>query len=812
MGKTFNKIVRYFIKKFSGSGLEQELNGTAAGSMCVPEIAPAARLAAAESAVLLMNDGTLPLKSGETVSVFGRTAFDYFTVGYGSGGDIIAPYKVNAVEGLKNAGVKLNERLIKIYEDWRAAPGNEIDEGFWGHWPMSFPEMPLSDAVVKEAASVSDVAVAVIGRAAGEDRENVLKKGSYYLTDAETDMLEKICAAFDKTVVVMNCGNIIDLGWVEKYKIGALLYAWQGGMESGNALADVLTGRENPSGSLPDAVAKKYSDYPSSDCFGGMRFSEYREDVYVGYRYFETFAREKVLFPFGYGLSYTDFKYGAKVKSVVDAAVALEIQVENTGEVFGKAVVQAYLEKPEGKLGNPARELVGFVKIPLKAGEKATREIKVDLNDFAVYDETGVNGYKSAFVLEEGVYSLYVGRDSRSAKKAGEVELGFTIVKQCSAVMPVEKGNAFERLVNRAGHGVYERVPVTERNLRERILRNLPEEIVSDKPTDKFSDVLCGIATTEDFIAGLSIAELKTLAHGEGKMNSALGSKGNAGAFGGVSESLRAKGVPPVITTDGPSGIRLKRVTSLLPCGTALAATFNTDTVTRLYAFIGREMKLTGSDLLLAPGMNIHRNPLGGRNFEYFSEDPYLSGMTAAAMVNGVQSEGVGACVKHFATNNQEFMRKTVDTRISERALREIYLKSFETALKHSAPKALMTAYNKINGTWCYYNYDLLTVVLRGEWGYGGTVITDWWAERSKSKDFKELADSAWRVRAGVNVLMPGEIKRGSRSGKLDGIESSLASSDGLTKAELQRNAKYVLEFARNMVSEKSETEKGLNG
>lgn len=803
MGKTFNKIVRFSIAKFSGNGLEQELGGTAEGSLCVPEIAPEARLVGAESAVLLINDGTLPLKPENTVSVFGRTAFDYFTVGYGSGGDIIAPYKVNAVEGLKNAGVKLNEKLIGIYENWRAAPENEIDEGFWGHWPMSFPEMPLDDSVVKAAASESDVALVVIGRAAGEDRENVLKKGSYYLTDAETDMLEKVCAAFDKTVVVMNCGNMIDMGWVKKYRIGALLYAWQGGMESGNALADVLTGRENPSGRLPDAVAENYSDYPSSDCFGGVRYSEYREDVYVGYRYFETFAKDKVLFPFGYGLSYTDFKYGASLVGVDDSKITLKICAENTGSVFGKAVAQVYLEKPEGKLGNPSRELVGFVKIPLEAGEKASREITVDLEDFASYDETGANGHKSAYVLEEGKYAFYVGADSRAAEKVFETESAFRHVKQCLAVMPVEKQNAFDRLVNRGGRGVYERVPVTERDLRERILRALPEETVSKTPCASFSDVREARSSIDDFVAGLSVSELKTLAHGEGKMDSALGAKGNAGAFGGVSESLREKGVPYVITTDGPSGIRLRRVTSLLPCGTALAATFNTDLVTRLYALIGKEMKLTGSDLLLAPGMNIHRNPLAGRNFEYFSEDPYLSGIMAAAMVNGVQSEGVGACVKHFAANNQEFMRKTVDTRVSERALREIYLRSFETALKHSAPKALMTAYNKINGTWCYYNYDLLTVVLRGEWGYRGTVITDWWAERSRSKDFGELSNSAWRVRAGVNVLMPGEIKRGSRSGKLDGIDKSLASSDGLTKAELQRSAKYVLGFSLNDTADK---------
>ena len=248
-----------------------------------------------------------------------------------------------------------------------------------------------------------------------------------------------------------------------------------------------------------------------------------------------------------------------------------------------------------------------------------------------------------------------------------------------------------------------------------------------------------------------------------------------------------------MITTDGPSGVRLRRVTALLPCGTALAATFDPLSVSRLYTFIGKEMKATGSDLLLAPGMNIQRDPLCGRNFEYFSEDPFLAGVIAAAVVNGVQSEGVGACPKHFAANNQEYKRKTNDSRVSQRALREIYLKAFETMLKRCQPRAIMTAYNKINGVWCYYNYDLVNVIVRGEWGYDGVVITDWWAEEGRSPDFEELANSAWRVRAGVNVLMPGEISRVKHKKGDDKIELSLASPDGLTLPELRLNALRVL-------------------
>lgn len=277
-------------------------------------------------------------------------------------------------------------------------------------------------------------------------------------------------------------------------------------------------------------------------------------------------------------------------------------------------------------------------------------------------------------------------------------------------------------------------------------------------------------------------------------MNHPLGPKGNTGIFGGVTESLREKGVVPVVTTDGPSGIRLYQSCSLLPMGTLLACTFNQRLMNRLFMGVGAEMKERGTDVLLAPGLNIHRNPLCGRNFEYFSEDPYVSGKIAAAIVKGIQSTGVSACPKHFACNNQEYKRNTNDSRVSERALREIYIKGFEICVKEAKPINLMTSYNKINGVWGHYHYELVQGILRGEWKYEGNVMTDWWMKSSKSPEFPTLRDNAYRVRAGVDVLMPGGKLISFFSRKPDGtLLETYGKKDGITLGEMQYCAKNVL-------------------
>lgn len=417
MGRLWNQYIRWVMKKLSSTGLEQELNQKEIiGELVFPEIAAVARQMAAEGIVLLKNErNTLPLSVNDTVAVFGRCAVDYFTVGYGSGGDVVAPYRKNLMEGLRENGVRLYEPLAQRYSKWCSSPKNEPDEGFWGNWPMNYPEMPLKEKTVAEASENSDAALVIIGRAAGEDRENLLKKGSFYLTDRERSMLELVTAHFNRVAVIMDCGNVIDMSWTESYgdKIGAILYAWQGGMESGTALADILTGKESPSGALTDCIARNYADYPSSSSFGGKEYNAYTEDIYVGYRYFESFAKDKVLYPFGYGLSYTTFEAQSEAKQA-DDTIIVNVRVTNTGNLRGKRIVQVYLGLPCGKLGNPVKVLAGFAKTrTLEPGESQTVTIEIDLREFASYDDSGISGYKSCFVLEQGDYHIEVGSNVR---------------------------------------------------------------------------------------------------------------------------------------------------------------------------------------------------------------------------------------------------------------------------------------------------------------------------------------------------------------------------------------------------------------
>ncbi len=801
MRRLFNKVVRAIIKKTGVTGLEQDLNTRQdTGQIAVEPIVPLARQAAAEGIVLLKNEKqTLPIRKEDTVAVFGRMAINYFGVGYGSGGDVQRPYLVNLMEGLTNASVKINEKLADIYKEWTSIPKNQPDEGFWGHWPMSFPEMPLTEDIVKEAAKESDIAIVVIGRAAGEARDNILKKGSYYLTDLEIDMLNRVTKAFDKVAVVMDCGNIIDMSWVEDYKdrIGAIVYAWLGGMESGNALVDVLTAKVNPCGKLTDTIANSYKSIPSVSDFGNRRYNNYTEDIYVGYRYFETFAPEKVLYPFGFGLSYTTFDMLTSAE-IIDTKINLNITVTNTGNNPGKEVVQAYLSQPQGLLGKPSKVLVGFAKTDeLQPDESRNICIKFDLFDFASYDESGIIECKSSFVLEAGEYKVFVGNSVRNNKEVISKVLQEAIVtKQLSEVLAVKKDKVFKRLVNRKGQKAYEDVPTVTTDLKQRILDNLPKDIpyTGDKGI-KFDAVISGRYSTRDFVAQLSPQELDDLSHGEGQMNSPLGIIGNAGAFGGVTESLREKGIPPIITADGPSGIRIRKTCSLLPCGTALASTFNKELIRELYSLLGEEVKYYGIDVLLAPGMNIHRNPLCGRNFEYFSEDPLLSGYIGAAFVKGLQSAGVSACPKHFACNNQERNRNSHDSRISERALREIYLKNFELMIKESNPDTIMVSYNKINGIWSHYSYELATSILRKEWNYKGLILTDWWMQSDSSPEFPDIINDAYRIRSQVDVLMPGADNKmpGKKIGRH--LLDTYKKPEGITLGEMQRVAINVLEL-----------------
>ncbi len=749
----------------------------------------------AEGTVLLRNDGVLPFARDEALAVFGRVQRDWFFTGYGSGGDVHAPYTVNLMEGLTAAGATIDTPLAQAYEEWCAK--NPVEAGFWGHWPHSHPEMPVDDALLAEVAGRCKAAVVVLGRSAGEDSENSDTPGVYRLTDEETDLLTRIGKTFEKVCVVLNVCSLPDLAWEKDLLRGkaALLIAWQGGMESGNVLADVLLGDSEPSGRLPDTAAISYAVCPTAGHFGNKDANEYTEDVYVGYRYFETFAKDAVLFPFGAGFGYTTFTREVTRFSATHEQVEVAVTVTNTGDRAGKEVLQLYCEAPYDRMGKPARVLCAFYKTRcLAPGESEDVVLTATAETYATYDDAGKTGRRSAWVLERGVYRYYLGGSVRDAVKAGEVALdGTLVVKMLKEVGA--PATPFKRLINKAGEKDYELTPPKTENLRDKILSALPPTTPSagDKGL-KLDDVAAEKATLKAFVAQLSTDELEAISRGDYTMNSPLGAAGNAGAFGGVLPSLREKGIEPITTTDGPSGIRLASYCSLLPIGQLLASTWNPELVERLYALVGQEMVKKGTDVLLGPGMNIHRDPLCGRNFEYFSEDPFLCGKTAAAFVRGVQSAGKAACPKHFACNSQETNRCKTDSIVSERALREIYLKGFEICVKEAKPLCLMTSYNKVNGVWSHYNFDLVERILRGEWGFDGVVMTDWWMQSAKSPEFPTLCDNAYRVRAGVDVLMPGGPRTGKR--KPDGtLTKTLGKPDGITRGELQRTAERVCQL-----------------
>lgn len=787
-------------------------------------LADISREAAAEGIVMLKNDNdVLPLGGGTSVSkvsLFGRVQIDYFACGYGSGGDVKVPYKVNLLEGLRNnPAIQINEELATIYEQWCAQ--NVPNEGSWGNWPLSHPEMPLEDSVVADAAQYSDTAIVLIGRSSGEDRETKLQEGSWYLTGLEKEMLRKVNDAFENVVVLLDVGTLIDMSWVSDYdNLDSILYVWQGGMESGNAIADVLSGAVSPSGKMTQTIANAYEDYPSAANFGNAEYNNYVEDIYVGYRYFETFAKDKVIYPFGYGMSYTDFAIETKDVSESDGTISVDVTVENIGDTYsGKEVVQVYYGAPQGVLGKAEKSLAAYAKTnELAPGETQDITLSFKVDNMASYDDAGKTGNRSAYVLEAGDYPIYVGNSVRDAKEVGAyTEPQLRVTEQCTEANAVEIG--FERMVNDNGTIVYEDVPTATVNLHDRIQDALPEavELTGDQGI-KLLDVYEGDNTMDEFIAQLDFTDLEGLSRGDYTMGSSLGPAGNAAVFGGTIQSLREKGVVPVTTTDGPSGIRLTASASLVPIGTCLACTWNDDLVRKVYELVGKEMVLNGSDAILAPGMNLQRDPLCGRNFEYFSEDPLLTGRMGANLVRGTQSQGVAACPKHFALNNQETNRNYTDSRCSERAQRELYLKGFEICIKEAKPLTLMGSYNKINGEWSNYNYELQTVILRNEWNYEGVLMTDWWAREDSCKYMDWTWNNAYRVRAQMDVLMPGEGPYGSGN-----ADQSLKQSyenwvnqgcpqgtvdQGITLGELQRTARNVLNFV--LKSENFRTENGL--
>lgn len=740
--------------------------------------------AAKEGMVLLKNDKqTLPLQKGSKVALFGKATFDYVKGGGGSG-DVTVAYTRNLYEGFKELSdvVSVHEELASFYkenvESQYAAgkiPGQTVE-----------PEVPVE--LVKKARAFTDTAVISICRFSGEgwDRDD----RDFELTPEEQAMVDVITAAFPKVIAVLNVGGMMATDWFkENDRIQSVLLAWQGGIEGGLAAAELLAGLGNPSAKLSDTLAKKLADYPSSYNFHeSENFVDYTEDIYVGYRYFETVpgAAEKVNYPFGFGLSYTSFSLGRPLVEQQGENFRVCVDVCNVGKYAGKEVVQVYCSAPQGKLGKPARELVAFGKTRLLLpGESQTVVMHFTMRDLASYDDLG-KVCKSAYVLEKGEYHFHIGTSVRDT-----VEDNFVLVlhedviaEQLSAkLVPTQLK---KRMLS---DGSFEELPMgepvdTDANVMERldmwaidgftpVVKFRANRVAwsVDESKRQFIEVAKGTLSMEDFMAQLSDEQLAEFLGGQPNTGVA-----NVFGYGNIPEY----GVPSIMTADGPAGLRILPecgvYTTAWPCSTMLACTWNPELLYAVGAAGSLEVKENNIGAWLQPAINIHRSPLCGRNFEYYSEDPLLTGKMAAAMVKGIQSNHVAATVKHFALNNKETNRKNSDSRVSERAAREIYLKAFEIIVKEADPWSIMSSYNIINGYRASECREMLEDILRGEWGFAGMVTTDWWTGGEHYKETK----------AGNDVKMG----CGFPDRLLKAIELG-----ALTRAELEICAKRILEL-----------------
>jgi len=779
------------------------------------QIAALCRKAAAQGAVLLKNeDAVLPLTADDHVAVFGRCQKDYYRSGTGSGGAVNVLYTTNLLDGLKSNHITVNTMLANYYESWLAEHPFDNGGGGWACEPWCQLEMPVSQELAANAAATSNKAVVVIGRTAGEDKDNATADGSYFLTSTEKKMLHNVCSHFENVIVILNVSNIIDMEFMQDNDhIKAVVYAWQGGMEGGNGIADVLAGKEVFQGKLTDTIAKKITDYPSDKNHGGKDKNIYQEDIYVGYRYFETFAQDTVLYPFGYGLSYTKFLISDCTVDVHGSGAQMifhfTCNVKNIGTVYrGREVVQLYVEKPINGMGRPARELIGFAKTrDLNCLEEEKIEMDIPVYRLASFDDSGVSGHKDAYVLETGIYRFHAGTNVRNTVETPvngsfDWKLEDTLLlAQCEEAMaPVEPFMRMRPLVTDNGTRTvgYEPVPIRTISIKERIASTLPTPIsYTGDQRLLLKDVFAGKCTMEAFIAQLSLEDLAAIVRGEG-MCSLKVTPGTAAAFGGVSDNLLHFGIPIGCCADGPSGIRMDNgaYATQVPIGTLIACTWDEALAEELFACVGEELVHNQIDTLLGPGINIHRHPLNGRNFEYFSEDPLLTGKIAAAIVRGIASKGVHATIKHFACNSQESGRHIVNAIVSQRALREIYVKAFEIAVKEGNAQSVMTSYNPVNGYWTASAYDLNTTLLRNEWEFAGIVMTDWGAKINDVIEGGEGSNqrTADMIRSQNDIYMVVN-NNGAEINSYNDDTLEALETGRLTLGELQRSAMNICRF-----------------
>lgn len=814
---------------------------------------------AGECMVLLENDGALPLKETGKIALFGNGVRRTVKGGTGSG-DVNSRSIVNVEEGFKNAGFtvtsgswldKQGEMLDKSkgeYLEWVKAEAKKSSRSEFiiqfDH-PYSAPAPVLiTEEDCKEADT--DVAVYVIARNSGEGSDRYNREGDYLLFAEEKKNLEMVAAHFKKTIVILNIGGVMELSGVKAIPvINAILLMGQLGNIGGDALADVVTGKVNPSGKTVDTWAKNYMDYPSSAKFshnGSVHDEEYEDGIYVGYRYFDSFGVEPE-YCFGFGRSYTDFSLQIDGAEAAGDRVQVRATVQNTGSVYaGKEVVQIYYSAPQGRMDKPYQELAAYHKTSLlKPGESEAMILTFAIKEMASYSEAD-----AAWVLEKGDYVIRVGSSAGNTEVAAVLTLAeevktqigknlFPLDIQLKEIKPdttVAK-TAYEKNSEGLGRVYHGSIQSSCIKAEHMVYQGKREEYKTDQEKKlTVQDVKNGDCTVEELVAQLTVEEMAdmcvgTLRAGEGNV------VGNAsytvpGAAGDTSSILKgSRGIKNMILADGPAGLRLQphfkttKEGKLLPGGSVMGDSFepfdpdiNEDEVDNYYQYctaipigwslaqswntelaewagdmIGAEMEQFGVDLWLAPAMNIHRNPLCGRNFEYYSEDPLVSGKIAAAITIGVQKhKGKGTTIKHFAVNNQEDNRYFVNAHVSERALREIYLKGFEIAVKESQPLSIMTSYNLLNGIHTANSYDLLQAMARDEWGFDGTVMTDWFTSQDmpeitgKFQPRYPISSSVGCIYAGNDIQMPGcrknvdDIVEAVKTGReMDGFRITLA-------------------------------------
>ena len=788
---------------------ERHFSGTTDRRITQRETAHAslARRAAAEGMVLLKNEGgLLPIAQGTKIALFGAGVSRTIKGGTGSG-DVNERYSVSIWQGMKDAGYRItSENWIRAYDTcyeearsaWRddileRTSGQDTASGFFAVYTSTPFRMPSGGPVEKTDA---EIAFYVISRVAGEGADRYDRPGDYRLTAEETQQLEDVCRLYAKVVVVLNTGGVMDLSFMDAFgNIRALLQIAQPGMEGGNALADIVSGKVTPSGKLTDTWAFAYEDYPNSASFshnnGNVSKEYYTEGIYAGYRYFDSFS-VPARYGFGYGLSYTQFSIGGTQIGISEDGQALDIRTvaANTGSRYsGREVVQIYVSCPAGSLEKEYRRLAGFAKTKtLAPGEKETAAVRVPFSMLASYDPV-----RPGWVLEAGIYVIWAGNSLETSQPAAAMKLAEDVVLTKTVnICPlqeelteisrgraerIEKLNQLTERVNRLSLPVLEPDPAALQT----------EEIVYRKN----AELVCNEAAV--LTDSLSRQQLIVLASGDPAkaQGGDLGSAGVSvpGSAGETSRCALGLGLASIVLADGPAGLRLTKEYNVyegrivsrpfecnlegglfdrrtnpdpgvtryqyctaIPTGTALAQTWDEKLLFEVGAMIADEMEEFGITLWLAPGMNVHRNPLCGRNFEYYSEDPLLSGKMAAAITQGVQSvPGCGTTIKHLACNNQEDNRMHSDSIVSERALREIYLKGFEIAVKEAQPMAVMSSYNLINGIHAANNEDLCTKAVRCEWGFKGLIMTDW-TTTEKGPD----CTASGCMRAGNDLVMPG--------------------------------------------------------